>query len=185
MKKWLRNLRWVLFVLGTLLFAAALSYGMPRAEKVRVTGTDVKRVDRDHPEPGQSQTRDVRFIYTADLDDGKARAFRNEDSPLHLKFDSGDLAAEAMSMAQEEAAVAGDLRSEVALARYYGWRIPVLSMYPNILSLKKVEVDYVYIPIFNIVFLVVLLALVLWAGFKIRKLFKAAGEKAKELTARD
>ena len=102
MKKWLRNLRWVLLVLGTLLFAAALSYGMPRAEKVRVTGADVKRVDRDHPDPGQSQTRDVRFIYTADLDDGKARAFRNEDSPLYLKFDSGDLAAEAMSMVQED-----------------------------------------------------------------------------------
>lgn len=181
----MKTLRWVLFVIGTLFFASLLAYGMPRAEKVRVTGTDVKRVDRENRQPGESQTRDVRFIYTADLDDGKARAFRNEDAALYFKFDSGDLAAEAMSMAQDEATADGNFKEDAVLAKYYGWRVPMFSMYPNLLSLKKVPADYVYIPIFNIVFLIVLLSLVLWAGFKIRKLFKAAGEKAKELTRRD
>lgn len=183
MKKWMKGLRWTVGLLGTLFFATVLVYGMPRAKKVMVTGTDVKRVDREKAQPGQSQTRDVRFIYTADIDGGKARAFRNEDNALYFKWSSGDLAAQAMSLAQEDAATAaGQPRTDVVLAKYYGLRVPLLDTYPNLLSLKKVPADYVYIPIFNIVFLVVLLALVLWAGLKIRKVFKKAGEKARELT---
>jgi len=70
------------------------------------------------------------------------------------------------------------------LVKYYGVRIPVLDLYPNILSMEKVANDYVHIPYGNIIFLVVLLALFIWGGVKLRRFLRAAGAKAKEITGR-
>jgi len=184
MKKWMKNLGVVLAVLIAVLFASSLYYYMPRATKVTISGTDVKRMDRKGAKPGQDQTRDVRFVYATEVDEGKALAFRNEDNGWYFKWDSGDIAAEAMSMAQAETAdMTGD-KKDVVLVKYYGARVPMLDLYPNIVSLKKVPKDYVYIPVFNIIFLIVLLALFIWGGIKLRKLFRVAGAKAKEITGR-
>jgi hypothetical protein len=184
MKKWMRNLGVTLAVLIAALFASTLYYYMPRAAKVTITGTEVKRMDRKGAQPGQDHTRDVRFVYATDLSDGKALAFRNEDNGWYFKWDSGDIAAEAMSMAQTETADVADGEKQVVLAKYYGARVSMFDIYPNLLSLKKVAADYVYIPVFNIIFLIVLLALFVWGGIKVRKLFHAAGAKAKEITGR-
>ncbi len=187
MKTWMRRVGVALAFLFTVLFASSLYYYMPRATKVTISGTDVKRMDREGAEPGQPQTRDVRFVYATEVDSGKALAFRNEDNGWYLKWDSGDIAAEAMSLARPETADTAELvRSDkdVVLVKYYGIRIPVLDLYPNILSLKKVPEDYVYIPYGNIVFLIVLLALFIWGGVKLRRFLRAAGEKAKEITKR-
>jgi len=184
MKSWMKKLGVVLAVLAAVLFASALYYYMPRATKVTITGSDVKRMDRKGANPGQDKTRDVRFVYATEVDGGKALAFRNEDNGWYFKWDSGDVAAEAMSMAQAETAEIADDVKDVVLVKYYGARFPMLHLYPNILSLKRVASDYVYIPVFNIIFLIVLLALFIWGGIKLRKLFRAAGEKAKEITGR-
>ena len=53
----------------------------------------------------------------------------------------------------------------------------VLDSYPNVLSLKEVEADYVYVPWVNMVILVVLLILFIWAGVKVRRLFATAKAK--------
>ncbi|MEM9196119.1 MAG: DUF1523 family protein, partial [Myxococcota bacterium] len=169
-------------VIVALLFAGTLFYFMPRAAKVTITGTDVKREDKKGAQAGV--TRDVRFIYANNVSDGKARAFRNEDNPWYIKWDSGDIAAQATGMVQSETADLAKDEKQVVLVKYYGLRIPVLSLYPNVLSLKVVPPDYVYFPVFNIVFLIVLLVLFIWGGIKVRKLFRAAGNKAREITGR-
>jgi hypothetical protein len=137
---------------------------------VYVTGSDVKRMDRKDAATGEEKTRDVRFVYATAVDSQKALAFRNEDNGWYFKFNSGDIAAEAAKLAKSEA-------QETALIRYYGLRITVLDSYPNILSLKEVPRDYVYVPWVNMIILVVLLILFVWAGVKIRRLLRRAKDK--------
>ena len=63
------------------------------------------------------------------------------------------------------------------LVTYYGWRIPMLSMFPNAVKLRVVEDGYTHIPIFNIVFLIALCCVV---GYPLylyrRKRYKAMYE---------
>ncbi len=184
MKKWMKKLSVTLALLFTVVFAASLYYYMPRAAKVTLSGTDVKRVDRKGTQPGQDRTRDVRFVYATEVDTGKALALRNEDNAWYFKWDSGDIAAQAMSLAQGETTEGAEGEKDVVLLKYYGVRVPMLDLFPNVLSLKTVPGDYVYIPYGNIVFLIVFLALFIWGGVKLRKFLHAAGTKAKEITGR-
>lgn len=165
----MRKLGIAFALLVTLLFAGTVFYFMPRAAKVRVTDTEVARMDRKG-DPGTDKTRDVRFIYATEVDTGKARVFRNEDFVWYLKFDSGDVAAEASKLAT-------NATEEVALVKYYGVRIPILSAYPNVLSLEEVPADYVYVPWVNMVVLILLLFGFLWTGVKVRRFFRAAKTK--------
>lgn len=162
----MRKLGIALAVLVTLLVAGTIFYFMPRAAKVRVTDTEVARVDRKDP-AGTDKTRDVRFIYATDVDTGKARVFRNEDFAWYLKFDSGDVAAEASKLATSAP-------DQVALVKYYGVRIPIFSLYPNVLSLKEVPEDYVHVPWVNMIVLILLLVGFVWAGMRVRRLFRGA-----------
>jgi len=166
----MRKLGIAVAVLVTLLFAGTLYYFMPRATKVLVTGTEVKRMDQKDPATGDHKSRDVRFIYAKDLETKKALVFRNEDNGWYFKFDSGDIAAEASKLAKNDV-------EETALLKYYGLRIAVLDSYPNVLSLKEVESDYVYVPWVNMVVLVLLLFFFIWAGVKARRLFEKAKDK--------
>ncbi len=156
-------------VLVTLLVAGTVYYMLPRATKVRITDTEVARMDRKET-TGNERTRDVRFIYATEVDSGKARVFRNEDFFWYFKFDSGDVAAEASKLSTSAP-------NQVALATYYGVRIPILSAYPNVLSLKEVSEDYVHVPWFSMTMLVVLLIAFVWAGVKVRRLFQSAKSK--------
>ena len=166
----MRKLGIGLAVLVALLFAGTLYYFMPRATKVLITGTEVKRMDTKDPATGEHRSRDVRFIYATERESKDALVFRNEDNGWYFKFDSGDIAAEASKLAKNEV-------EETALLKYYGLRIAILDSYPNVLSLKEVEADYVYVPWVNMVVLLLLLFVFIWAGVKVRHLF--AGAKAK------
>jgi len=178
----MRNLGVALAILIALLFGGTLYYFMPRTAMVTITGTEVKRIEKKE---GQQGTRDVYFIYATNVKTGKARAFRNEDNGWYLKWDSGDIAAQATSLAQAETAeMAQGKARDVVLVKYYGARLPFFSLFPNVLSLEKVPPDYVHIPIFNILFLIVLLFVFIWLGAKLRKLFRAAGERARSFTGR-
>jgi hypothetical protein len=165
-----RKIGIALATIVALLFGGTLYYFMPRAQMVYVTGTDVKRMDRKDTATGQEKTRDVRFVYATAVGSQKALVFRNEDNGWYFKFDSGDIAAEASKLAKSEV-------QETALIRYYGLRIPVLDSYPNVLSLKEVPSDYVYVPWVNMIILVVLLIVFLWAGIKVRRLYRKAKDK--------
>jgi hypothetical protein len=166
----MRKLGVALAILVTLLFAGTLVYFMPRATMARITGTDVKRMDKTDMAGGEGATRDVRFVYATELDSQKARVFRNEDTAWYLKWNSGDIAAEASKLAAAEG-------GKIALVKYYGIRMAIFDSYPNILSLKEVGADYVYVPWVNMIVLLVLLFFVIWAGVKIRRTFRSAKAK--------
>ena len=157
-------------LLIALFVAFNIYYFMPRAVMGFVTGTDVKRMDRKEISTGDEKTRDVRFIYATERDTKKALVFRNEDNGWYFKFDAGDIAAEAAKLAKNEV-------QEVALIKYYGLRIPVLDSYPNVLSIKEVDPDYVYVPWVNMVVLVFMLIVFVWGGVKVRRLFRRAKDK--------
>jgi hypothetical protein len=165
-----RKIGLAIAVLIALFVAFNIYYFMPRTTMASITGSDVKRMDSKDVATGDAKTRDVRFIYATEIDTGKAVVFRNEDNGWYFKFDAGDIAAEASKLAKNEV-------DEIALIKYYGVRIPVFDSYPNVLSIKQVDRDYVYVPWVNMIVLVLLLIVFIWGGVKVRKLFRSAKAK--------
>ena len=147
---------WVLF----------LDYNLPSSTLMHITGTEVVRMDSGESATGQPITRDVRLIEGVALDNDPL-VFRNEDTgwgwPPYFKFDSGTLGSQAQGIAQRE----GDAITKVT---YYGWRIEMLSMYPNALSLEVVPADTSLFPWGKIIFLVLLHGLLIFGGYKLWRL---------------
>jgi hypothetical protein len=168
------------FAMAAFLFAAValfLFHNLPRTAVVQISGTDVKRVDRESGEVvsknaqdtsarGAGKTYDVRFINSV-ARNGKTMVFRNEDTgwgwPPYFKFNSADLTAQAQAFASVP-------DKPWVLVKYYGWRIRIFSMFPNAISLRTVDRDYDHFPLFNVVFVVLLAIGVFIVLRKIRKL---------------
>lgn len=147
---------------GALVAAAGLHYAIPRVSTAQIVGVEVKRVD------AETGTRDVYLIQAQDPETQRVRVFRNEDALLYLKLSSADLQARATALSRGE-----ELRT--AAIRHYGWRIPVLSVFPNALSLKEVEPGYRHRPV---LWPLMLVTLGVGAGFvtwRLRKRKKVAG----------
>jgi len=149
--KRMKTLQIVKYSLLALVAAGAIAflhYNLPRTDVVQITGTDVKRIDRGGKDSG-TQTRDVRYLNAVTRSE-KVRVFRNEDTgwgwPPYFKFHSADLTAKAQTIMQ-------DSDKPWVRVRYYGWRITILSLFPNAVSIKVVDKDYNHIPAFNIIFL--------------------------------
>ena len=117
----------VMLVAAVALF---LFHNLPRTAVVQISGTDVKRVDRESgkvlgpkavDDQGRinRQTYDVRFINSV-ARNGKTKVFRNEDTgwgwPPYFKFNSADLTAQAQAFASVP-------EKPWVLVKYYGWRI--------------------------------------------------------------
>lgn len=163
----LRKLKWPVLILLVALVAAFLHYNLPSNDVVRIVGIDMKREDvtqktATDQETGANRTlsRDVRYI-NAVWPSRKPRVYRNEDTgwgfPWYYKFDSGNLQAEA----QDAISTADNPRWFVV--KHYGWRIVILSMYPNAVSIREVAgPDVSPIPWFNIVFLSFLALLIIF-----------------------
>jgi len=145
--RWLRRLGLGGGLLVALLYVILCAYSLPSYIKVHVTGTEVTRKDVKGKQ-GDVLIADVRYVMAEDLE-GDPHMFRNEDTgwgwPPFFKFNSGDLAAQANNFAV-------DGRDQVVLITYYGFRIRMLSSFPNVLSMKSVAADYQPIPWFTIVF---------------------------------
>ncbi len=145
--RWLKRLGLgggVLLALAYILFCA---YSLPSQIKVHVTGTEVTRMNL-RPDEGQARPYDVRYVMAEDLDGGP-HMFKNQDTgwgwPPFFKFDSGDIAAQANNYSV-------DHRDQVVLIKYYGFRIRLLSAFPNIISMRTVPADFQPIPWFTILF---------------------------------
>ena len=166
----MRKIKWAFYILVALIVIAFFHYSLPSRDVVQINGTEVVRMDvgdsswfwadKDAGTNNQS-TRDVRFINAA-YENGKPRVYRNEDTnwswPPYLKFDSGNLHAKAQSFE--------DTGKWVAVS-HYGWRIPLISLYPNAYKMKEVSgPDVRLIPWFNIIFLI-FVALLIW-GIMVR-----------------
>jgi hypothetical protein len=153
-----KTVKYALQALFIVLVATVLHYNLPRTQVAQIVGTDVKRLDSvkgksaDNSRGKGLKVRDVRFI-NAQSQSGKVEVFRNEDTgwgwPPYMKFNSADITAEAQTFATAEG-------KPWVLLKYYGWRIRIFDMFPNIISLKQVSRDYKHIPWFNFVFLLVL-----------------------------
>ncbi len=132
---------WGLRLLPILIAALFLHYYLPSYDTVYVVGTDVKRMDvgaSGIPREGVSgtahgMTRDVRFINGV-WPDGQARVYRNEETgwgfPWYFKFDSGNLQTLAQRYTSTEQA------PRWVVIQHYGWRIEMLSMFPNAIDLE-------------------------------------------------
>lgn len=160
-----------------LIIALFFHYNLPRTAVVQISGTDIKRVDKtkeiqakqgktDGQVMGEPGTTDVRFINSLSRK-GKPMVFKNIDTgwgwPPYFKFNSADLAAEAQAFVTEQ-------NKPWVLVRYYGWRIKIFSMFPNVVALKQVDRDYSHVPLFNIVFLILLIVLIFITRRKFKKI---------------
>ncbi len=168
----MRVAKWVLGLLVLLVVGAFLHYVLPKREVVYITSTENRIVSPDEyngfrsfgqatatTETGQVGA-DVFFINTTTRDGG-VLVFRNEDTgfgfPPYFKYDSADLQAEAQD------AVSTRDAPRWMIVRFYGWRIPFVSMFPNATSMTPAPSrDVTLIPWFSIVTVVLLVAL-LWA----------------------
>lgn len=164
------KIKWTFYILIALVVIAFFHYSLPSRDVVQINGTEVTRIDvgdswlwaeKDAGTQGGTTTRDVRFI-NAQYEDGSPRVYRNEDTgwswPPYLKFDSGNLQAQAQGFARSG-------ETKWVAVSHYGWRIPIVSLYPNAYKMKEVEGPNVtLIPWFNIIFLIVvfLIAFAIW-----------------------
>jgi hypothetical protein len=178
----MRYVKWTLIALIVGTFAAFLHYTLPRQDIVRVTGTEIQRINvgwngifyanRMRDAQGNLIGTDVRLINTVGPN-GRTRVFRNEDTgfwPPYFKFDSADL----QTLAQDFVSSASEPRW--AVVRSYGWRNRLFTIYPNAVSAREVsDPDVTLVPWFNIVFLTLLAAFFFWVwrkwvGFRERRI---------------
>lgn len=167
MWRWIKRsvLGLVILILGLL-----LHYVLPQRDVVRIAGTEVIRMDFTpvnrwfyaQADAGNvdGTMRDVRLINAVRPND-RVKVYRNEDTgwiwPPYFKFASSNLQAEAQDLISTKAA------PQWVVVRYYGWRIPFLSIYPNAVSIRAIDDPNVtLIPWFNIIFLTVLAGFVIF-----------------------
>jgi Protein of unknown function (DUF1523) len=175
----MRVVTWVLGLLVLAVVGLFLHYVLPKHAVVYVTSTENRIVSPDEvrgfrsfgeqaaaTNPQGQVVVDVFFI-NAIKRDGGPLVFRNEDTgfgfPWYLKFDSANLQAEA----QDAVSTRDD--PEWMVVRYYGWRIPFMSMFPNAVSMEPAASrDIRVIPWFNTIFLILLVAVVwaIWARIR-------------------
>jgi hypothetical protein len=150
--RWMKRSVWILGFLIVGMAALGFHYVLPRHDVVLVTGVEVKRMDADGvisaENPADGPTRDVYFINTEDPDTKHVVVYRNEDTgwsfPWYFKFDSADVQAKAQGYSRDA--------QQLAVIRYYGWRIQMLSMFPNITEIALTDSRDEPFPIFNTLF---------------------------------
>lgn len=146
----------LIFLLAAGIF---LHYSLPDREIVRIVGTEILLVEDRQPD-GTTINRDQRQI-NGEKANGRTAVFRNEDTdwswPPYFKFDSADLQAKAQSFSTEKT----DGGQWVVLT-HYGWRIPILSMFPNAVAIRKAEgPEEELFPWFNLIVISLLALFVL------------------------
>ena len=180
--------KWTLRIVAALLALGFLHYTLPQHDIVKITGTynRLTTIGSENawayasPDTGTAEsgtTRDIRFIEAA-YPDGDVMVYRNEDTgwiwPPYFKYDSSNLQAEA-----------GNLKSDAAspkcvIVTHYGWRLPILSIYPNAVSVREAaSPDERVIPYVSIV----VIAFLLFAIFMIRRIWAQFWERSVEPVA--
>ena len=162
--------KWVFIIAFWLLVGAFLHYTLPQTDIARITDTYEKRIDPGNNalfwssaatgENSNVSNRDVFFIQTV-LANGNVMVYRNEDTgwgwPPYFKFNTSNVQARAVDLKSTS-----ENPKWVAI-RHYGWRNELISIYPNVISIRPVAgPDVRIIPWFNIILLTVLFAL-FWA----------------------
>jgi hypothetical protein len=155
-----------------------LHFYLPRSVIVQADGTDVKRLDQDINRVGQtdvkpSVNRDVFLINTSVLGTDEVLVFRNEDTgwgwPFYFKFNDSDINAAAQKFGAEKATVK---------VTYYGFRIQLLSMWPNVVKIERAEPNDSTFPVARTLILAILLAVLGLVYWKLRGLFSRLFRKS-------
>jgi hypothetical protein len=159
--------------------ALFLHYFLPRSVIMEISQTDVRRLDNDNNRIGQSsapagETRDVFFISASVPGSDEVLVFRNEDTefacpPCYFKFNDSDINALAAKLANEKA---------VAKITYYGFRIQLLSMWPNVVKIERAELGDSTFPLARVLILTILFGLFGLAYWKLRGLFSRLFKKS-------
>lgn len=149
----LTYLKWIFWIVFWAVIAAFFHYTLPQNDIVRVTDTYEKRVDFGENslfwaqgDSGSAQgtiNRDVFFIQTV-RENGRPSVYRNEDTglwgwPPYFKINTSNVQATAAE------ARSSDANPVWVAVRHYGWRSQVLSIFPNVLSVKRVAGPDVFI----------------------------------------
>ena len=173
----MRYVKWGFWLFVAALVGAVLHYTLPQRDIVRIVETEVERQDfgvnslfwasADSGSAAAPVSRDVRFIRTVQ-DNGDVMVYRNEDTgwiwPPYFKFDSSDLQAEAANL------ISTKDTPQWLIVRHYGWRSNWLTIFPNAISVRPIEDPEIQlIPWFNIIFLVILLALIRAVQVRVRR----------------
>lgn len=188
----MRRLKLILRSVALLIVFAFFHYVLPQHDMVRITGTEIIRMDftatnrfffaQSDSGNAEMPTRDVRLINTQrkrtfllgfiQRDSEGVMVYRNEDTgwiwPPYFKFDSSDLQAEA------SANLSAPGNEQWAVVTHYGWRNRFLTIYPNVVAIKPVAgPDVRVIPWFNIFFIAALIVGILfiraiWMQFRER-----------------
>ena len=203
----MRYVKWSFWAILALLVFGFFHYTLPQHDIVRITNTEVRRIDFGEnsifwasPDVGTDTgalNRDVRFV-EAFYPNGKPMVYRNEDTgwgwPPYFKLDSSNLQAQARDLVSTV-----DNPKWVSIT-HYGWRNEFLTIYPNAVGVKAVAgPDVRIIPWVNIVILTTLLLLLfmlwrMWQQFRERTIdpmledideaSDAAADKARGLWSR-
>jgi hypothetical protein len=171
-------LKWGFRIVVVAFVAAFLHYTLPQRDVVRVIST-YNRVtpvganwifysieDSGTGAETTSTSRDIRFIDAVYPDSDRTMTYRNEDTgwvwPPYFKWDSSTLQAEATNYLSNESA------PKWVAVTHYGWRIPLVSAYPNAVRIVPVSgPDVSLFPWLNIVILSVLVFLLVMARLMI------------------
>ncbi|TLX16520.1 DUF1523 family protein [Rhizobium sp. MHM7A] len=157
--------------------ALFLHFYLPRSVIVQADGTDVKRLDQDINRVGQTDVkpganRDVFLINTSVPGSDEVVVFRNEDTgwgwPLYFKFNDSDINAVAQKFGAEKA---------IVKITYYGFRIQLLSMWPNVVKIERAELGDSTFPVARTLILAILFSVLGLVYWKLRGLFSRLFKK--------
>jgi len=168
--------KWVFLALFWLIVAGFLHYTLPQRDIVRIVNTYEERQDvtgwtrmfwaASDESQAKLESWDVQFIQAVQPD-GDPMVYRNEDTgwgwPPYFKFDTANLYTDANDSVSTKDA------PEWYAITHYGWRNEFLSIFPNAVSIGRVEgPDVRLIPWFNIIVLTVLAAFAwgIWVRWK-------------------
>jgi Protein of unknown function (DUF1523). len=164
--KSMKYIGWAGLVVVGVAWVLFLNYTLPSTMLVRLTNSYVLRVGQE------TEVRNIRMINAQTLD-GKPFVFRNEDTgfgwPPYFKFNSGNVTSEVEAIVKHNP-------NAPLLVTYYGWRLEILSMFPNIIKLEVVPADYKHFPWFNVIFITVFHGILLFFIFRIYRKFKHRGD---------
>ena len=100
----------ILIIIGVCILIVLYSYFIADTTETRITDAQMTKVDG-------------RFMIATEY-----RPFINEDVWYRFKFDSGTVQNDAIR-----------LKGKVVKIKKYGWRIPMLSMYENVLKITEIK----------------------------------------------
>ena len=177
------KIKWGLRILAVLVVGLFLHYTLPQRDIVRIldTGNRITQIGANWifysiEDTGTgaetNTTRDIRFIDAVYEDGETVMVYRNEDTgwfwPPYFKWASSTLQAEATNLRSTGAA------PQWVAVTHYGWRIPLVSAFPNAVKITPVDgPDVQLIPWVNIVILsflafAILMARRMWLQFRER-----------------